>query len=158
MVVLWSDHGWALGEKKHWRKFALWEETTRTVMIWSVPGLTKPNTLCEKPVDYLSIYPTLCELTGIPTPDHLEGTSIRPLLKNPKAKWKGVAVTTHGFMNHAVKTDRWRYIRYADGSEELYDHSKDKFEHINLAQIPEFEKIKARLAKHMPEKNADPVK
>jgi len=158
MIVLWSDHGWALGEKKHWRKFALWEETTRTIMIWSVPGVTQPGIICEKPVDYLSMFPTLCDVTNTNPPSHLEGTSIRPLLENPDATWDGVAITTHGYMNHAVRTDRWRYIRYDDGSEELYDHSKDKYEFKNLAKAPEYKQVKAQLAKHLPERNAPPVK
>lgn len=158
MIVLWSDHGWSLGEKKHWRKFALWEETTRTVMIWSVPGVTTPGTICDKPVDYLTVFPTMCDLNGLPVPSHVEGQSIRPLLVNPDADWKGVAVTTHGYMNHSVRTDRWRYIRYADGSEELYDHSRDEYEYTNLAQAPEYREIKARLAKHLPVNTKPPVK
>lgn len=157
-IVLWSDHGWALGEKKHWRKFALWEETTRTIMIWSVPGVTRPGALCELPVDYSVMFPTMCDITGTPPPGHLEGMSIRPLLINPDASWDGVAVTTHGYMNHAVRTDRWRYIRYANGEEELYDHSKDEFEYRNLAMVPEYNNVKAQLARHLPEVNKPPLK
>ncbi|MEX0322994.1 MAG: sulfatase [Puniceicoccaceae bacterium] len=157
LVVLWSDHGWSLGEKQHWRKFALWEETTRTTMVWAVPGLTNPGTICDRPVDYLTIYPTMCDLLGLPTPDHVEGKSIRPLLKDPEAKFNTVAITTHGYMNHTVRTDRWRYIRYADGSEELYDHSNDPYEFTNLARNPEMAKSKARLAKLLPKKNVKPV-
>ena len=157
-IVLWSDHGWALGEKKHWRKFALWEETTRTIMIWSVPGLTKPGTLCELPVDYSSMFPTMCDITGTQPPDHLDGKSIRALLRNPQADWDGVAITTHGYMNHAVRTERWRYIRYANGEEELYDHSKDQYEFVNLAQAPEYKPVKAKLASHLPALNKPPLK
>ena len=80
VVVLWSDHGWHLGEKQHWRKFALWEEATRAPLIWIVPGLTKPDGVCERPVDFMSLYPTLCDLCGLPRPRHAEGVSIRPLL------------------------------------------------------------------------------
>ena len=83
IVVLWSDHGWSLGEKSHWRKFALWEEPTRTVFVWKVPGVTQPGGVCQRPVDFTCVYPTLCELTGLPLPDHLDGRSIVPLLKDP---------------------------------------------------------------------------
>jgi arylsulfatase A-like enzyme len=68
IIVLWSDHGWHLGEKEHWRKFALWEEATRAPLIWSVPKLTPKGSTCERPVDFLHIYPTLCDLCGLPTP------------------------------------------------------------------------------------------
>jgi len=159
IIVLWGDHGWHLGEKEHWRKFALWEEATRAPLIWVAPGVSKAGAVCDKPVDFLSIYPTLCDLAGLPLPDHVEGKSLRPLLANPKAKWNGVALTTHGFKNHAVRTDRWRYIRYADGSEELYDHSEDQYEYNNLASDPLYDDIKTRLARHLPKKNvkSDPV-
>jgi hypothetical protein len=79
IVVLWSDHGWSFGEKEHWRKFALWEEPTRAPLIWVVPGLTKPGGVCTRAVDFMSIYPTLLDVTGLPIPAHVEGGSIRPL-------------------------------------------------------------------------------
>ncbi|HEY8504030.1 MAG TPA: sulfatase/phosphatase domain-containing protein, partial [Gemmataceae bacterium] len=153
IIVFWTDHGWHLGEKQHWRKFALWEEATRTPVIWVVPGLTKPDTTCDRPVDLMSIYPTLCELCGIPVPKHVEGASVKALLQSPGAKWEHAALTTHGRNNHAVRTDRWRYIRYADGSEELYDHSKDPMEWTNLAGNSEFDEVKKELAKHLPKVN-----
>ena len=154
IIVLWGDHGWHLGEKQRWRKFTLWEEATRAPLIWYVPGLTRSNAVCRQPVDFLTVYPTLCELAGIDPPSHLEGLSLVPLLRNPKAKWKGVAVTTHGFKNHSVRNLNWRYTRYRDGSEELYDHRNDPYEWKNLADSSEFEEIKKRLAKHLPTVNA----
>lgn len=157
IVVLWGDHGWHLGEKEHWRKFTLWEEATRAPMIWYVPRLTKAGAICDRPVDFMSIYPTLCELAGIEKPDHVEGRSLVPLLKNPQAKWDGVAITTHGYMNHAVRTGRWRYIRYADGSEELYDHSKDEYEWKNLAGDPAFAADITRLSALLPKTNVNRV-
>ena len=126
-------------------------------MMWSVPGLTQPGTLCELPVDYSSMFPTMCDITGTKPPDHLDGVSIIPLLKNPEAKWNNVAITTHGYMNHAVRSDRWRYIRYANGDEELYDHSKDPYEFRNLAQAPEYKNVKARLARRLPVENKPPL-
>jgi len=154
IIVLWGDHGWHLGEKEHWRKFTLWEEATRAPMIWVVPGVTKGGGLCKRPVDFMSIFPTLCDAAGVDIPDHVEGKSLRPLLKDPEAKWEGVAITSYGYKNHAVRSERWRYIRYADGSEELYDHSKDPQEYTNLAGDKSLAKVKAALAARLPAKNA----
>ena len=153
-ICFWGDHGWHLGEKEHWRKFALWEEATRAPFIWVVPGVTRPGGVCERTVDFMSIYPTLCELAGVPLPKHVEGMSIRTLLADPRAEWSVPAVTTHGFQNHAVRTERWRYIRYADGGEELYDHSKDEYEFTNLAgKGDEFDAVKKELGKSLPAVN-----
>ena len=154
IVCLWSDHGWSLGEKSHWRKFALWEEPTRTVFVWKVPGVTQPGGVCGRPVDYVSIYPTLCELTGLPLPKHLDSRSIAPLLKNPQAEWNTPAITTHGFKNHTVRTEDWRYIRYADGGEELYNETADPLEYKNLANSAEYAPRKAELAKWLPKTDA----
>src|SRR5688572_19099405 len=97
IVVVWGDHGWHLGEKHHWRKFALWEEATRAPLLWIVPGVTKPGSVCERTVDFMSIYPTLLDLCRIPIPKHVEGTSIRTLLEDPSAKWDRPALTTFLF-------------------------------------------------------------
>ncbi|MGH8019400.1 MAG: sulfatase [Opitutaceae bacterium] len=153
IIVLWSDHGWSLGEKEHWRKFALWEEPTRSPLIWVVPGLTKPRGVSTRAVDLMSIYPTLTSLVGLPTPKHVEGENIRALLANPGATWNRPAITTWGRNNHTVRSNDWRYIRYADGSEELYDAKADPCEWRNLASDPAFAETKAELAKFMPNKN-----
>ncbi|HSG70993.1 MAG TPA: sulfatase, partial [Planctomycetaceae bacterium] len=87
IVVLWGDHGWHLGEKQHWRKFALWEEATRAPLMIVAPGVTSPNSTCERTVDFMNIYPTLCELCGLDVPEGVEGHSMVPLLKNPAANW-----------------------------------------------------------------------
>ncbi len=164
IVVLWSDHGWHLGEKKHWRKFALWEEATRVPLIFvvpdgvaAVPGGTKPGGRCERTVSLLDIYPTLVELCGLPPRPGLDGRSLVRLLRNPEAEWARPAITTHGYKKHAVRTERWRYIRYADGSEELYDHSKDPYEWTNLAERPEYARIKEELAAWLPRSDAPPA-
>jgi arylsulfatase A-like enzyme len=154
IVCLWSDHGWSLGEKSHWRKFALWEEPTRTVFIWKAPGVTPEGADCQRTVDYTCIYPTLCALTGLPQPAHLEGREITSLLKNPQAPWDTPAVTTHGYQNHTVRSEGWRYIRYANGDEELYDDATDPREYTNLARMPEYTARKAELAKWLPKTDA----
>jgi arylsulfatase A-like enzyme len=153
IIVFWGDHGWHLGEKQHWRKFALWEEATRAPLIWVAPGVTKAGGLCERAIDHMTIYPTLTDLCGLPTPSHVDGKSVRSLLTDPAGKWEQPALTTYKFNNHAVRTDGWRYIRYADGGEELYDEAADPLEHANLAGKPESSERKHDLAKWMPAKN-----
>lgn len=157
IIVWWTDHGWHLGEKEHWRKFALWEKATRTSMAIVAPGVSKPGSKTNAPVDYMNLYPTLCELTGLPLPDHVKGASLMPLLKDPAAKWDGVAVCTHGKGNHAVRDAQWRYIRYADGGEELYDHSKDPYEWTNLAGEVGMSDIKTKLGAALPKEEVKPT-
>jgi arylsulfatase A-like enzyme len=151
VIVLWGDHGWSFGEKQHWRKFALWEEPTRTPLIFVAPGTTKAGSMCEHPVDLMSVYPTACQLAGIPVPEHVEGRSLVPLLKDATTPWTLPAITTHGRGNHAVRLGQWRYIRYADGGEELYDHSSDPYEWKNLASDSQLSTVKSTLANHLPQ-------
>ena len=96
IIVLWSDHGWHLGEKKHWKKSTLWEEATEVPFIWVAPGITTAGTTCQRPVDLMSIYPTLCDLARLNVPEHVSGANIRPLLEDPWARWDGVALSTMG--------------------------------------------------------------
>jgi len=156
IIVLWGDHGWSFGEKSHWRKFALWEEPTRAPLIWVAPGVTKAGSVCERPIDFMTIYPTLCELVDIEIPQHVEGRSAVSLLRNPSAEWNEPAITTHGYKNHAVRTQTHRYIRYADGSEELYDHRNDPYEWTNLASEPASATVIQELRAHLPTHNAKP--
>ena len=153
IVVFWGDHGWHLGEKEHWRKFALWEEATRAPLIYRVPGLTKPGSVSERTVDFMSIYPTLTDLAGIETPSHVQGKSIRPLLVDPAAEWSTPAVSTQEEGNHSVRSEGWRYIRYANGDEELYDETGDPYEWKNLANDPQQAARKTELAKFLPTDN-----
>lgn len=157
VIVLWGDHGWHLGEKQHWRKFALWEEATRAPLIWVAPGVTSQGQICEATVDFTSIYPTLCDLTGLQTPEHCDGVSITKLLRDPKADWDRPAVTTHGFMRHAVRSEKFRYIRYEDGSEELYDEVADPYEWKNLAGDANYFDTITGLKQSLPEFNKMPV-
>jgi arylsulfatase A-like enzyme len=153
VVVLFGDHGWSLGEKHHWRKFALWEEPTRAPLIWVAPGTAKAGTTSTRTVDLMSIYPTVSELCGLPIPAHVEGASIRQLLADPAAPWERPALSTHGHNNHAVRTAQWRYIRYADGGEELYDQTKDPYEWTNLAGSSKYTGLKAELGQAFPRVN-----
>jgi arylsulfatase A-like enzyme len=157
IIVFWCDHGWHLGEKHHWRKFALWEESTRAPLLWVVPGLTKPGSVCERTVDFMSIYPTLMDVCGIPKPAHVEGPSIKSLLADPAAAWATPAMTTYKFNNHGVRNEGWRHIRYANGDEELYNEATDPNEWTNLAKDPQYNGTKAELAKVMPTTNHEPV-
>jgi arylsulfatase A-like enzyme len=154
IIVLWGDHGWHLGEKHHWRKFALWEEATRVPLMITAPGVTKAGGRSDRTVNLIDLYPTLSELCGLPVRPELEGTSLVPQLKDPAAAREQPSVTTHGRENHAVRTERWRYIRYRDGTEELYDHQNDPMEWTNLAAKAEHESLKKELAGWLPKTNA----
>ena len=153
IVVLFGDHGWHLGEKERFGKATLWEEATRAPLIWVAPGVTKPGSHCDATVEFLSIYPTLCDLAGLPKPDFLEGVSMLPLLANPQAEWTRPALSTFGFNNHSVRSVQYRYIRYANGDEELYNEKADPYEWTNLAANPELGSVKADLARWMPKEN-----
>lgn len=163
IVVLWSDHGWHLGEKQHWQKYTGWRACTRVPLIIKAPsgtpGLpdgTKAGTRCKQPVGLTSLYSTLTELAGLPAKAGLEEPSILPLLKNPTCDWPNKAVTQLSRPNvYSVSGKRWRYIHYANGDEELYDIEKDPFEWQNLANDDRFEHEKNRLKKHAP---TNPVK
>lgn len=155
--MLWSDHGWHLGEKLHWRKFSLWEEATHNVFMVMAPGVTRPGGSCPRTVNLLDIYPTLIDLCNLKPMKGLEGKSMISLLKNPTAPWSRPAVTTFRQGNHSVRSERWRYIRYNDGTEELYDHNKDPMEWTNLALKPESVAVKKELSKWLPKVNAAPT-
>lgn len=150
VIVLWSDHGWHLGEKQHWRKFTLWEESARAPLIFVAPGVAKAGGRCAAAVDFMSIYPTICDVVGLPIPPHVQGRPLTPLLRNPSAQWEGVGITTHGRGNHAVRDRDWRYIHYQDGSEELYDHRSDPNEWTNLSARAESVSVISRLRAFLP--------
>jgi arylsulfatase A-like enzyme len=154
IIILWSDHGWHLGEKHRWRKTTLWEESTRVPFIVVVPGMTTPGTRSVRTVSLIDIFPTVAELVGLQPPNYLEGASLVPLLRNPDASWDRPAISTLGFENHAVRTEDFRYIRYSDGSEELYDHKLDSNEWVNLANDSSYIDVIAELSEFIPERNA----
>ena len=153
-IVLWSDHGWHLGEKEHWGKHTPWQRSTRVPLVIVPPKNDKPKGFtpgrkCHAPVSLLSLYPTLLDICNLPPISQLEGKSLLPLLKDPQLPFNKAVVTTIGRGNHSVSTSQWRYIRYFDGSEELYDHHRDPHEWFNLADDEECSDIKRKLAKHI---------
>ncbi len=157
IIALWSDHGQHLGEKKHWRKQALWEESTQVPLSFKVPGSSESGQRSDRVVSLLDVYPTLIDLCGLPSASALEGQSLVPLIQNPDTKRTKPALSAWYYGNHAVRSDRWRYIRYRDGTEELYDHSTDPDENTNLAGNPEFASIVANHKKWLPEEAALPA-
>ncbi len=144
IVVLWSDHGWHLGEKGHWHKSTLWEEATRVPLVIDAPGY-RPGA-CERPVGLVNLYPTLNDLCGLKAIAAHDGVSLAPLLRDPQAEWERPAVIEFRRGNAAVRSDRYRYIRYADGGEELYDHDGDPHEWHNLATSTGHADVKRQLA------------
>jgi arylsulfatase A-like enzyme len=158
IIVLWGDHGWHLGEKLHWRKFALWEEATRMPLIISLPNSPHQNVKCNRTVTLLDLYPTLSSLCGLPAQQQCEGHNLKPLLDNPQSPWKYPALTTYKRNNHTIRSERWRYIEYEDGSQELYDHQNDPLEWNNLASDSNYADIIKQHKKWLPETNAAEAK
>ena len=147
-IVLFSDHGFHLGEKDRYAKRSLWEDSTRVPLIISGPGI-KPG-VCNAPVQLLDIYPTLLELTGLNGDPALQGRSLKPLLNNPDAEWNHYARSNFGPGNYAIVSKRYRYLHYNDGSEEFYDRRNDPHEWKNLAGDPHFDKVVAAHRSQLP--------
>ena len=156
IIVLWGDHGWHLGEKGITGKNTLWDRGTKVPLIFAGPGI-KPSQRCTQPAELMDIYPTLIELAGLPGRDDLEGVSLLPQLKNASSKKERPAITTHNQGNHGIRSERWRYIHYADGSEELYDMQKDPNEWHNLAGKSEYAAIIADHKKWLPKVDLPPA-
>ncbi|MBI9072954.1 MAG: sulfatase [Melioribacteraceae bacterium] len=149
IVVLFSDHGFHLGEKERWAKRSIWQDGEGTPLIIAGPGIVKGG-VCDKPVQLLDIYPTLIELTGQqPNPKH-EGNSLKLLLENPTISWPFTARSSFGPENVAIVSEHYRYIHYSDGSEELYDRLNDPHEWNNLANNPNMEQVLAKHRKDLP--------
>ena len=154
IVVLWSDHGYHLGHKEHWEKRVLWNQATHVPLIVVDKRLSKTSgSRCDRPVSLLDLYPTLTDLCDLDPPSHLEGKSLRPLLLNPSATSDRTVVTTYKYQNHSVRSQHWRYIRYSDGSEELYDHRTDPLERKNVANVDTHDAVKQKLAGSLPKTN-----
>lgn len=156
VIVLWSDHGWHLGEKGITGKNTLWDRSTRVPLIFAGPGVAKGSRVTQ-PAELLDLYPTLIELCGLKTRTDLEGLSLVPQLSNAQAKRERPAITSHNQGNHGVRSERWRYIRYADNSEELYDHVSDPHEWTNLAGQPEHGEVIAEHRRWLPKIDQPPA-
>lgn len=158
IVVFWGDHGWHLGEKLHYRKFVLWEESCRVPLMMVVPGLTEKGVKCSRPVNLIDLYPTLIELCNLPRKDDLQGMSIVPLLKDISVKWDRPSLSTMGPNRHSLRSEQYRFIQYEDGSEELYDHCIDPTEINNLANKKEYEKVLKEFRTWLPVDNVPEIK
>lgn len=156
IVLLWGDHGWHLGEKGITGKNSLWDRGTRVPLIFAGPGITAGGR-CEKPAELLDIYPTLIELCHLKPRTDLEGLSLVPQLVDDKAQRTRPAITSHNQGNHGIRSENWRYIRYADGTEELYDLKADPHEWTNLALQAQSATILAEHRRWLPKIDLPPV-
>jgi len=156
VVVLWGDNGWHLGEKGITGKNTLWERSTRVPLIFAGPGVQQGGR-CKRPVELLDIYPTLVELCGLPTRNDLEGVSLVPQLRNDRAPRTRPAITTHNQGNHSVRSESWRYIHYADGTEELYHLERDPHEWTNLVGDPQYTSVLAEHRRWLPRMDSPPA-
>jgi choline-sulfatase len=156
IVVLFSDHGYHLGEKDITGKNTLWERSTRVPLVVAGPGIMR-GARTGQPAELVDLFPTLTALAGLEAPDGLEGRSLVPQLRDPDAWRDFPAITTHGPGNHAVRDHRYRYIRYADGSEELYDLETDPNEWTNRAADAALAHVRKRLGAFLPSRDASPM-
>ena len=154
LIVLWSDHGFHLGEKQHWAKRTLWEESTRVPLLIAGPGI-RSGQPCKEPASLIDLYPTLVELCNLPKAKHLEGVSLVPQLRDPAKARRQPAITSSYFGNHSIRSRDWRLIVYENGAKELYDHRNDPDEFRNLANDPAHKATVDELTKWLP-KNAAP--
>lgn len=153
IVVLWGDHGWKLGEHDAWCKHSNTENDTNAPLLLSVPGMKSAGARTDSIVEFVDIYPTLSELAGLPLPAHLEGTSFKPLLDDPKRPWKPAAFSQYprpagkpgigALMGYSMRTDRYRFTAWVGRNDhskvdaiELYDHQTDPQENTNIASLP----------------------
>jgi arylsulfatase A-like enzyme len=161
IVVIWSDHGWQLGEKMHWRKFALWENVIRTVLMINVPaGIQNMpygsiNGETTSLTSLMDIYPTLADLCNLSVRDDFDGISLKPILKRPDTVISRPIITTYDYGSYSIRYDNWHYIKYIDDSEELYNLRIDPEEWYNVAGMDSLESIKIKLGAFIPEDAID---
>ena len=158
VIVLWGDHGWHLGEHSLWCKHTNFEIATNAPLIFSAPGQKNPGAKTENLAEFVDIYPTLCDLAGLPAPKGVEGTSLKPVMDNPKRPWKQAAFSQYprpgNVMGYTMRTDRHRYTEWTKaGSDpvgvELYDYEKDPQGNVNIAGLPENKELVAELSKQL---------
>ncbi|QEG41482.1 sulfatase [Roseimaritima ulvae] len=151
IVVLFSDHGFHLGEKQRWAKRSLWEDGTRVPIVIAAPGFPK-NQRTVQPAELLDVFPTLLDLAGLPADATQEGQSLVPLMKEPNREWNHPAITSFGPGNYSIRSARYRFIQYLDGSQELYDLRTDPHEWTNLASDSKYQQVLAEHAAWLPKK------
>jgi choline-sulfatase len=157
LIVLWSDHGFHLGEKQHWAKRTLWEESTQVPLLFTGPGIDA-GTSCNEPASLIDIYPTLVELCKLPKNSHLDGVSLVPQLRDSSTPRDHPAITSSYAGNHSIRNRDWRLIVYDDGAEELYDHQNDPDEFHNLAGQSKYKVIRDELARWLPQESVPEFK
>ena len=162
IIILWGDHGWKLGEHMAWGKHSNVENDVNAPLMVSVPGMHNAGTHSDALVEFVDIYPTLCELVAIPLPGHLEGTSFKPVLDDPQRAWKTAAFSQYprnagktgagALMGYTMRTDRYRFTVWVGRKDhvkidamELYDHEIDPQENYNMAKKPENAELVAKL-------------
>ncbi|MEM7600488.1 MAG: sulfatase [Verrucomicrobiota bacterium] len=150
IVIFISDHGFHLAEKDHWQKGTLWQEATNSMLLMRVPGMTEPGGTSERCVSLQDLYPTLVDLCGLSKPDHVDGKSFVPLLKDPEEEWESTAISYLYDQYASIRTERFRFTRYKEGQMELYDHSKDPHEWKNQAGNPEYAEVIDALSARLP--------
>jgi arylsulfatase A-like enzyme len=167
IVVLWGDHGWKLGEHNSWCKMTNFEIDARAPLIMRMPGACENGKACDRLVEFVDVYPSLCEAAGLPIPDDLEGLSFVPLLENRNLPWKSAAFTQFlradkwvapdgiAYTGRSIRTDRYRYVRWFNQqtghsvAEELYDHQADPLETVNVAADPEMQSVVEKLRQQL---------
>jgi arylsulfatase A-like enzyme len=143
IVILWGDHGWQLGEHSLWCKHALFETSLHAPLIVSAPGM-KAGQRTAALVEFVDIYPTLCDLAGVEAPDHLHGKSLAPLMRDPVAPFKeAIFGRYHG--GESVRSDRFQYTEWTSGAKMLYDHASDPDENVNVVNNPKYREVVAKL-------------
>ena len=157
IIVLFSDHGYHLGEKAISGKNTLWHESTRVPLVFAGPGIKETGKQSNEPVELLDIYPTLIDLAGLPVSTDIDGHSLKPMLDDVHTQREWPAHTCHGPGNHSIVTNQWRFIQYADGSEELYNIIVDPYEWNNLAGIAGYKPILESMRTHIPKNITPPL-
>jgi arylsulfatase A-like enzyme len=162
IIVLWGDHGWKLGEHSAWGKHTNVENDVNAPLIFSAPGMKNAGTQTDALVEFVDIYPTLCDLAGLPLPAHLEGSSVKPLFDDPNRPWKTAAFSQYPrsagktgggqLMGYTMRTDRYRFTVWVGRTDhtkidavELYDHQDDPQENVNIAKDPAHAEIVRKL-------------